>query len=64
MIMPITPSLIHLIPLVLCCCFLGVIGRGFKFGFWGNFIISLVFTPIIGVIVLLAQDPRPASRRK
>jgi len=39
-----------------------MVGRGFKFGFWGNFVISLIFTPVIGVIVLLAQDPRPALK--
>lgn len=63
MILPLTPSLLHLIPLIFCCFFLGMVGRGFKFGFWGNFFISLIFTPLIGVIVLLAQDPRSASKR-
>lgn len=64
MIIPITPSLIYLVPLIFCSWFLGMIGRDYKFGFWGNFWISLIFTPIIGVIVLLAQDRRPNSKQK
>ena len=44
--------------------FLGLIGRDYKFGFWGNFLISLLFTPIIGLIVILAQDRRPCDLKQ
>jgi hypothetical protein len=63
-IIPITPSLILLVPLIFCAWFLGIVGRNYKFGFWGNFLISLLFTPIVGVIVILAQDRRPNSKQK
>jgi len=33
-------------------------GRKRKFGFWGYFILSLVFSPLIGFIVLLGSDPK------
>ncbi len=64
MILPITPYLVYVVPFLLFSWFLGMVGRDYKFGFWGNFLISLVFTPIIGLIVVLAQDRRPEVRRK
>lgn len=64
MILPITPYLLYLLPFLLLCWFFGILGREFKFGFWGNFLISLVFTPIIGLIVLLAQDRKPRPMPK
>ena len=35
---------------------IGFIGRDRRFGFWGNFLISLILTPLVGVITILAQD--------
>lgn len=61
---PITPYLIYLILIVVFSWFLGMIGRDYKYGFWGNFFISLIFTPIVGLLVLLAQDRHPDSQRK
>ena len=61
--LPITPSLIYFILILVFSWFLGRIGRDYKFGFWGNFLISLIFTPIIGLIVILAQDRRPDSKQ-
>jgi hypothetical protein len=34
---------------------LGWLGANKKFGFVGNFLCSIVFTPIVGFILLLAQ---------
>ncbi len=31
-------------------------GRTTKFGFWGNFAVSLVLSPLVGLLVLLAQE--------
>ena len=39
---------------------MGYIGRDKKFGFWGNFAVTLLLTPIVGIIVYFAQtDAHP-----
>ena len=40
------------------CLLMAYLGRNGKFSFWGNFFVSVIFTPIIGIIVVLAQDNR------
>lgn len=35
---------------------IGVLGTNRKFGFWGYFFCSLLFTPFLGVIILLASS--------
>ena len=40
------------------CWLVGHFGRNTKFGMWGNFAVALLLTPVIGVLVLLAQDIR------
>lgn len=30
-----------------------------KFGVWGYFFASLLFTPLIGLLLVLASDPKP-----
>lgn len=37
---------------------IGVLGRNRRFGFFGNFLVSFIFTPVVGVLVLLASDDR------
>ncbi len=64
MILPITPHLLYVIPILVLSWFLGMVGRDCKYGFWGNFLISLIFTPLIGLIVVLAQDSRPDVKQK
>lgn len=39
------------------------LGREKRFGFIGHFLISLVFSPLVGAIVLLAGDNRMKRRR-
>ncbi len=63
MILPITPYLLYVLPFLAFCWFLGMVGRAYKFGFWGNFLLSLFFTPIIGFIILLAQDRRLGPKK-
>ncbi|MGF7174133.1 hypothetical protein [Azospirillum doebereinerae] len=36
-----------------------LLGRNKRFGFVGNFLVSFLFSPLVGVIVLLASDDRP-----
>jgi uncharacterized membrane protein len=45
------------------CWLLGHLGRNTKFSFAGNFWVSVILTPVIGLIVLLAQDSRPDKRK-
>jgi hypothetical protein len=33
-------------------------GRRFRFGFWGYFFGSVLLTPVIGLLLLLAATPR------
>ena len=37
---------------------IGLLGTNRKFGFWGYFFYSLLFTPFLGVIILLASDKK------
>ncbi len=51
--------LIALIPLhLLFSLLVGLLGRHRKFGFWGYFFGSIVLTPVIGLLMVLASDPR------
>lgn len=50
--------ILTILPYVLLCWLLAYFGRDLKFGFWGNFWVSIVFTPIIGIVIILAQDRR------
>ncbi len=39
-----------------------IFGWNRKFGFWGYFFASLLFTPLIGTILVLASDKRKPTR--
>lgn len=43
---------------------IALLGRNKRFGFFGNFLISFLFSPVVGLIVLLASDDRPGVRRR
>ncbi|HYC87907.1 MAG TPA: hypothetical protein VEO54_01745 [Thermoanaerobaculia bacterium] len=45
--------------IIILSLLVGWLGSNRKFGFWGYFLLSLLFTPLIGVIVVLASDSRP-----
>ena len=38
-----------------------VFGSNRKFGFWGYFFASLLFTPLIGVLLVIASDKRSSA---
>lgn len=42
----------------------GIIGSGRSIGFGWTFLISVVFTPIVGLIVALVSDPLPAGEKR
>jgi len=44
---------------------IGILGRRKRFGFFGNFLVSLLLSPFIGVLMLLASDDRvPVAKLK
>lgn len=54
-----------LIAWILASWLIGMLGRNKRFGFFGNFLVSFLFSPIVGVVVLMASDDRlPPSRRR
>ncbi len=51
-------ALIAVLPWLLIAGFIGFLGKDRKFGFWGNFLVSFILTPIIGLLVYFAQSPK------
>lgn len=45
---------------------IGFFGRKRRFGFWGYFFLSLLLTPVVGLIALLSAIPKdePRERRR
>jgi hypothetical protein len=43
---------------IFICIVIGFIGSKRKFGFWGYFFGSMILTPPIGLILVLASDKR------
>ena len=45
---------------------IAMFGRDKRFGFFGNFLVSFLFSPLVGIIVLFASDDRtpPQPRQK
>ena len=50
------PILLILVNIVLAY-FIGFLGRNRKLGFWGHFFGSLLLTPVIGLLLIVATDP-------
>lgn len=40
------------------CLIIGLLGVNRKFGFWGYFFGSIVLTPVIGLLLVLASDSK------
>jgi uncharacterized membrane protein len=55
----ILPFFIPMAAYVVLSLLVAYMGHNTKFGFWGNFWVSFILTPIVGVVVLIAQDRRP-----
>lgn len=43
---------------------IGVLGKNRKFGFWGYFFGSLLLSPVLGLLLLLASDSRKPGESK
>jgi hypothetical protein len=48
---------------LVCSIVIAAIGRNLRFGFWGYFFASLLLTPAIGFLLLIAAIPPRADRR-
>lgn len=46
---------------ILVCFAVACFGINKKFGFWGYFFASLLFTPFIGLILVIASDSKPTG---
>ncbi len=38
----------------------GVFGMRTRFGFWGNFFASILLTPVVGLLLVIAASGKPA----
>jgi len=45
------------------CALIGLCGSKLRFGFWGYFFFSLIFTPLLGLFVVVGSDRRKPSAR-
>jgi hypothetical protein len=48
---------------VLGSMIVGFLGRKQRFGFWGYFFGSMMLTPIVGLLMLIAATPTREARR-
>ncbi len=48
---------------ILVSVLVGFLGRNKKLGFWGYFFGSMLLTPLIGILLVLASSPRNPARR-
>ncbi|WP_417655950.1 hypothetical protein [Pseudidiomarina aestuarii] len=46
---------------LLLCATVAYMGRNRKLGFWGYLFASMLFTPLIGVVLLLASDKKAVA---
>lgn len=42
---------------------IGFLGRKQRFGYWGYFFASILLTPIIGLVILIAATPTRETRK-
>lgn len=49
--------------IIIASIVIGLIGINRKFGFWGYFFASLLLTPIVGILLLLASDPKKKRKK-
>jgi hypothetical protein len=44
---------------LLLCFIVAIAGMNRKLGFWGYFFVSILLTPIVGLLMVLVSDRRP-----
>jgi hypothetical protein len=47
-----------ILTLLILSALVAYIGKNRKFGFWGYFACSILLTPIIGLVIVLASDKK------
>jgi len=52
--------MIRLVIYLALCAVVALLGKNRKFGSWGYFFCSLIFTPVIGLLLVIGSDRRPA----
>lgn len=50
--------MLYILSYIAFSALIGYLGKDRKFGFWGYFASAFIFTPIIGLIIVLASDKR------
>lgn len=50
--------------IVLGSLLVGYLGRDCRFGFWGNFFASLLLTPAVGILLVLAASDQKQTEAK
>jgi len=48
----------YLLIYIVFCFLVGLLGKNRKMGFWGYLFFSILLTPIVGLIMVFASDPR------
>ncbi len=52
---------LFLLPWIGSSIIVGIVGKGTKTGFWITFILSLLFSPLTGIVVVLLSGKKDAS---
>jgi hypothetical protein len=56
-------SMLSILIYVGVCALVGWFGSNRRFGFWGYFLFSILFTPLVGLVLVIAFDKaKPSSR--
>ena len=53
--------IVALVMYILLCYIVGLLGKNRKFKFIGYFILSILFTPVLGLLFVIASDSRKKS---
>lgn len=53
---------ILIVPYIALCVLVAYLGRRRKWGYWGYLWSSVLFTPLLGILFVLAADPSPKQR--
>jgi hypothetical protein len=56
------PHIPAMVLMILASLIIAYLGKYRKMGFWGYFFASLLLTPLIGLLLLLASDPTPRNK--
>lgn len=55
--------LVLILAWVITSILIGFFGRRYRFGFWGYFFGSVLLSPIVGLLMLIAATPTPEQKK-